>query len=146
MTIRDWKKSDNEVIALLEKQNFNDPWSKEMFDECFSVPNFSGFVCEENDVICGYVCVAYACDEADVLDLCVDTVFRRKGYGAMLMESAISFLRSKLVTNVFLEVRVSNAAAIGLYEKLGFEKVGIRKKYYENTEDAYVYGLKLGDK
>lgn len=142
--LRQWKKSDNEVIGRLEVENFRSPWSLEMLDSCFLYDNFYGVVEEDDGVIIGYVGAVYSGEDADVMNLCVDEKYRRRGYATKLMNGIIDYLKERLVKNVFLEVRRSNRSAIALYEKLGFTKVGERKRYYENTEDAMVYVLFIG--
>ena len=142
--LRQWKKSDNEVIGRLEVENFRSPWSLEMLDSCFSYDNFYGVVSEENGVIIGYVGAVFSGEDADVMNLCVDANYRRRGHATELMNGIIGYLKERSVKNVFLEVRRSNDQAIALYEKLGFTKVGERKRYYENTEDAMVYVLFIG--
>ena len=141
MTFRRWEKSDNEVIERLERENFADPWNKRMLDSCFSYDNFYGLVDTESEVIAGYVGAVYSGADADIMNVCVDAPFRRRGIARALMTEIIKYLGERGVENVFLEVRRSNATAISLYEKLGFIKVGERKRYYENTEDALVYVL-----
>ena len=143
MIIREWKIADNEVIEGLERECFKTPWTKEMLDGSFTLNNFKGFVADENGVIAGYVGVIYDDWDGGILNVAVKKSERRKGYGKTLMQSALDFLKEKGKENVFLEVRRSNLAAQNLYFSLGFTKIGERKKYYENTEDAFVLGKKL---
>ena len=143
MILREWQRADNEAVSQIERRCFSDAWTKEMFDECFDTAPFLGLIAEDNGEIAGYVCAAFAFEEADILNLCVDIPMRRKGYAKELMNSVIAALKLKKVERVFLEVRVSNSPAIALYERLGFQLIGTRKKYYEDTEDAYVYRLTI---
>lgn len=79
-----------------------------------------------------------------VISIAVLAEYRRKGVGSALMNEAINVLKSKYdVDAIYLEVRVSNAPAISLYEKFGFEKVRIIKGYYRDGEDAYVMVKRL---
>ena len=76
-------------------------------------------------------------DEGELLMIAVDKAFRRRGTANILLQAAISCAASKSIKSVFLEVRESNEAAIALYAKHGFRKVGQRKDYYSSpVEDA----------
>ena len=143
MIIRDWKIEDNEVIETLEKECFKTPWTKEMLDSSFSLKNFNGFVAEKNGEVIGYVGVIYDDWDGEILNIAVRKLDRKNGIGKMLMQTALDFLSQKQKENVFLEVRKSNLIAQNLYYSLGFIKIGERKNYYENTEDAFVLAKKL---
>ncbi|MCL2208163.1 MAG: ribosomal protein S18-alanine N-acetyltransferase [Fibromonadales bacterium] len=79
-----------------------------------------------------------AADECELLLIEVEESERGKGFGKMLMEHCHKELAAQGAKSFFLEVRVSNVAAIALYEKLGYEKIAERKKYYADGEDAVV--------
>lgn len=81
---------------------------------------------------------------ADILYIYVRPDERRGGLGDFLLRGALVELqRRPAVEDLFLEVRAGNQAAIALYERLGMERVGVRKAYYRNGDDAVVYRLKL---
>lgn len=153
MQIDEWKREDNKQIAELEKVCFEYAWSLEMVEETSSLKNFCGVVARESeadncrdlaekaketDAVIGYAGAIYAFDSADVALVAVSPKRRRLGYGASLLKSLLKKLEKLGVKNVFLEVRVTNESAKNLYKKMGFSTVGIRKKYYENGEDALV--------
>ena len=75
--------------------------------------------------------------ECQVGSIAVLPEYRRQGLGRQLMEILFQTCRELCVPDTYLEVRVSNSAAIGLYESLGFNTDGLRKKYYQDGEDAY---------
>jgi ribosomal-protein-alanine N-acetyltransferase len=86
-------------------------------------------------------------DEATLFNIAVDPAWQRKGLGRQLLEHLISELEAKDVFTLWLEVRASNAAAIALYESLGFNEATIRRNYYptkEGREDAIIMALPLG--
>ena len=75
-------------------------------------------------------------DEAEILNLAVETKSRRRGEGGALLKAAVQEFRARGVSRVFLEVRESNEAGVGFYEKHGFSKVGRREGYYRDPEEA----------
>ncbi|MCL2283477.1 MAG: ribosomal protein S18-alanine N-acetyltransferase [Fibromonadales bacterium] len=79
-----------------------------------------------------------AVDECELLYIAVEQAERGKGFGMVLMEHCHKELAAQGAKSFFLEVKKSNAAAIALYKKLGYEKISERKKYYSNGEDAIV--------
>lgn len=87
----------------------------------------------------GFIAVMVNYDSADLLDIAVDVEYRNKGVGLALMSFMEAECILRGVKEIFLEVRESNAPAISLYLKCGFEKISVRKKYYGNpTEDAVI--------
>ena len=92
---------------------------------------------EEGGELVGYCGIVTVLDEGDIVKVAVSEKYQRRGVGHRLLEETIEKLREKGVRVFHLEVRKSNQAAVGLYEKLGFVRDGIRKNYYENpVEDA----------
>jgi ribosomal-protein-alanine N-acetyltransferase len=79
-----------------------------------------------------------------LISIAVAPGFRGRGVGAGLLSETIRVLRDHYrVESIYLEVRVSNAPAIRLYEKFGFRRARIVKGYYRDGEDAYVYVKRL---
>jgi ribosomal-protein-alanine N-acetyltransferase len=95
--------------------------------------------------VVGYIMYWQIRDEVQINNVAVHPDFRGKGIGEAAMRLVLKEVREKGATFATLEVRVSNAAAVRLYEKMGFKILGTRKGYYTNpVEDAYVMGLVLG--
>lgn len=138
MIYRNWIATDNLQISELEKECFKSPWSIDMLNQTTYLKNFYGKVCEVDGKIVGYIGAIYDFWDGEILNIAVKNEYRKQGIGEKLMQEIIDFLRLEKKENVFLEVRKSNFPAQKLYEKLGFIKIGERKKYYENTEDAIV--------
>jgi ribosomal-protein-alanine N-acetyltransferase len=83
-------------------------------------------------------------DEGQICNVAVCPLFRRMGVGEALMEAQRKAAVSRGLSVMMLEVRASNIAAQGLYEKLGWEKVGVRKNFYSAPrEDGVLYILYL---
>ena len=138
MQIRAWERTDIDCIAEMEKKCFKDPWSKDMLEDTFQYPYYHCFLAEDGGQVCGYCCLISIFEDAEVGNIAVDFSFRGRGIGAKLMETMHEKAKSLGAKRCLLEVRVSNAPAIALYEKYGYKRYGIRAKYYEDGEDAFV--------
>ncbi len=126
-------------IAALEKRCFSDPWSREMLMPELTNPLSFWLVALENEQVIGYVGSQSVLGAADMMNIAVAPEHRRQGIAQQLVQSLIQELYSQDVHSLALEVRVSNAPAIALYEKLGFVTVGRRPSYYRNPrEDAFI--------
>ncbi|MFQ5875628.1 MAG: ribosomal protein S18-alanine N-acetyltransferase, partial [Dehalococcoidia bacterium] len=91
------------------------------------------------DFIVGYLGIWSMVDDAHIVAVGVREPHRRHGVGEFLLIRAIEIGMEGGVRSITLEVRVSNYAAQALYEKYGFKKMGVRKRYYtDNHEDAYI--------
>ena len=126
-------------VAELEAACFNDPWSLRAFESEAENPLSLWMVAEDEGKIVGYIGSQSVLGQADIMNLAVNADYRRKGIGRELVLALVEELKKRDVTIAMLEVRVSNAPAISLYESLGFCKVGCRKNYYFHPkEDAYI--------
>ena len=140
MKIRAWRKEDIAKITQMEIRCFSDPWTEEMLSSVLMYPLYSSFLAENDDgVICGYACLIEIPNaEVTVANIAVDIPFRGQGVGNMLMDAMHERALAIKAEESFLEVRVGNKSAISLYQKYGYEIFGVRAKYYEDGEDAYV--------
>ena len=143
MTIRNMQQKDVTTLAEIEPRCFKEPWKEEMFSALLSLPFQHGFIAEEEGQVCGYCSISVVMDEMEILNIAVDLPFRGQGLGASILRHAIEQGKILGAAVCFLEVRVSNQPAIALYEKFGFEKFGVRKKYYGDGEDAFVMRKEL---
>ena len=142
MLIRRMTKEDISAVVEIEKQCFSLPWSEKSFEDSLSREDTIFLVCED-EVITGYMGLYLSYDEASVTNVAVSPEFRKKGYGEALVAESKKQAKEAKAETIFLEVRVSNAPAISLYKKLGFEELGVRKKFYEHpVEDAII--MKVG--
>lgn len=123
-------------VARLEQECFAHPWQQASVEECFQNPAYYFFVAkdDENNVV-GYIATYIVRDEAFVENVCVAEHARRRGIGKALVERAMENCKANGASFLSLEVRRSNAAAIGLYSALDFEIEGTRKKYYSDPEE-----------
>jgi ribosomal-protein-alanine N-acetyltransferase len=91
------------------------------------------------DYVVGFIGIWFMVDETHIVTVAVRESGRRKGVGELLLLAAFDLSREKGVPALTLECRVSNTAAQALYEKYGFQRLGIRKRYYtDNNEDAVI--------
>jgi [ribosomal protein S18]-alanine N-acetyltransferase len=94
---------------------------------------------ERAELVVGVVGVWALPDEAHIVTIATRVSHRRRGIGEMLLISAIELAQDRAQPVVTLEVRVSNEAALAMYEKYGFVEVGRRTRYYsDNHEDAFI--------
>ena len=124
-------------IAQLERECFSTPWTEAMLEEELFNPQASFIVAEDGEGnILGYAGLHVVLDEGYIDNIAVHPDARRHGVASALLDVYCRFGGANLAF-LTLEVRSSNAPAIALYEKLGFQQVGRRKNYYaEVHEDA----------
>jgi len=94
------------------------------------------------DVV-GYVLFWHVVDEIHLLNVAVAPRARRSGVGRSLVESVIAYAREHTAAKILLEVRASNVAALGLYDRLGFTQFNVRDRYYSDGEDGVEMVLEL---
>ncbi len=132
-------------VLKIENRSFAAPWSRRLFRETISFPLSLSLVIRKkvDKKVLGYANFYVIAGEVQILNIAVAPEERGQGYGRLLLGRSIDVLRSRGAREFFLEVREGNAYAIRLYRKLGFRKVGRRKKYYtETNEDALVMRMK----
>lgn len=136
MIIRTWEEKDIAAIAQMEARCFSDPWTEGMLRDCLKYAWQHLFLAEDGGQVCGYCCLGVLFEDAEVLNIAVDTPHRGKGIGQALLTAMHEKAKTLGALQCFLEVRVSNAAAIALYEKNGYERYGVRAHYYPDGENA----------
>lgn len=137
--IRTMAKEDCARTAELEKKIFSQPWSEQGFQDGLAGEQNIFLVAEEDSEICGYIGMYQALDEGEITNVAVAPEKRNTGVGWKLMQAVIEKAKKQGICQIVLEVRVSNASAIHLYEKCGFKNCGIRKGFYDfPKEDALI--------
>lgn len=144
--IRPMSEADLNAVLQIEQSSFPLPWKREHFLHEIEVAHSFPFVAESAGEIAGYVCLMSLFEEAQILDIAVALEQRGRGVGRLLMEKAFAVAREKGAEIMSLEVRESGAAAIGLYQSLGFKQVGIRANYYESKENAVLMEINIKEK
>lgn len=126
-------------VAELEKLCFSDPWSERSIASELNNPLSFWLVAVEGDCVAGYVGTQTVMGETDMMNIAVHPAFRRQGIAENLISALVMELQNIGSKCLTLEVRASNEPAQKLYEKLGFEQIGRRPKYYRNPrEDACI--------
>ena len=139
MTFTEMKAVHVPQVAELEKLCFADPWSEKSIASELGNIWALWIVAMEDDRVVGYIGSQSCGDETDVMNVAVHPDYRRRGIAESLIGVLVTELKNRGSRALMLEVRVSNAPAIALYEKLGFYQVGCRKNYYRNPkEDALI--------
>lgn len=130
---------DLEQVSAIEMESFSVPWSKEGFAASLRAKNTCYLTVWVDGEIAGYCGMILCMDEAEITNVAVSERFRRRGAAQTMLRELIACGYRQGVRKFLLEVRESNKAAIALYEKLGFQKEGIRKNFYEKPlEDAVI--------
>lgn len=133
---------DVEAVHAIEVACFRTPWSKKAFYEEVTRNACARYmVVREDGVAIAYAGVWFVLDEGHITNIAVRPDRQGMGYGEMVTRGMIQLAADSGMSWMTLEVRRSNAAAQGLYHKLGFIDVGYRKRYYENSEDALIMAL-----
>ena len=134
--LRPAARADVPAIVAIESATFPCPWSEGTFYMELENDVSKFKVLDLGDEVIGYYDLWICADEAHLLNVAVAPPNRRRGYGEMMLEDAMSEARRAKCARIVLEVRIGNVAAIGLYEKFGFKKVAQRPRYYADGENA----------
>ena len=129
-----------ESVAAIEKECFGvDAWSEKSVASELTNKLSLWLVAVEDGTLAGYVGSQTVCGETDMMNVAVTAGFRRQGIAEKLVNALVEDLKFIESHSLTLEVRASNAPAQALYEKLGFQQVGLRPRYYQNPrEDALI--------
>jgi len=138
-SIREATQNDIPYIYDIEKKCFEKPWSYSMFEEEITDNDKARyFVIEYNSEIAGYAGYWKILEEAHIMNIAIKPGHQGKGLGRCLLEYMIKSFEAEKAERATLEVGVENNKAISLYSEAGFRIKGIRKKYYNGREDAYI--------
>jgi ribosomal-protein-alanine N-acetyltransferase len=137
---------DLSQVMAIEETVYPYPWTLGIFQDCLRV-GYCCWVLNLDQQVIGYGVMSVVVDESHILNICVDPKWQGKGLGIKLLRRLLKLARQHGAETAFLEVRIGNKAAIGLYEKLGFVEIGQRRGYYpdrnQTREDAKVMSLEL---
>lgn len=135
------RKKDLEAVWAIERASFSHPWTLAMFQEELAKIPSTLYVLTEvpGNRVLGYSCFWSLSGELQLVNIAVHPDLRGQGLGGKLLTHLLREAESREAEKIFLEVRPSNRAAIGLYERLGFKVLYRRPRYYTpEGEDALV--------
>ena len=143
--LRDMQEADVPAVMAIERVAYDFPWTEGILRDCFRF----GHTCkvyESRAGIIGYGIISLAAGECHLLNICITPPQQKRGHGARLVSELLHIARHADARSAFLEVRTSNIAAFRLYDRMGFNEIGVRKDYYParaGREDALVLALEL---
>lgn len=146
--MRDMRLADVDAVCAIEQAVQPYSWTRGNFSDALN----SGYRCvvdEYDGHIVSYAVLMPVLDEAELLDIGVAAAQQRKGWGRAMLEAQLEWARGQGMQRIFLEVRVSNLAAIALYRSVGFSQIGTRRDYYQNAagrEDALAMACVLNER
>ena len=139
VAIRPLQLRDLSTIEEIERTSYPTPWSRSMFAGELAKPSSICLGAFDGERLIGYLIVSRYVDAWHVMNVAVAVDRRRRGIASDLLGALFERTREDGRRGYTLEVRVSNAGAISLYERLGFERRGVRRGYYiDNREDALI--------
>ena len=141
---RRMEEGDIPAVAKIEQELFSKPWSEQAFLQAMQQDTLFVVVVNRNTIVgyCGMYC---SFEEGEITNVAVSHKRQNQGIGRRMLHYLLGQAAQKGITRIILEVRISNANAIHLYESLGFQNCGIRKDFYEMPrEDGMVMVLENG--
>ncbi len=140
------KESDLPEVMRIEREVFHPGWSELAFLNDLRNPSALYLVLRLDGKIVGYAGMWLIVDEVHITNVAVKPEYRGRGFAKRLILRLLHIARQRGMVRATLEVRISNTPAQKLYEKFGFRPVAVRKRYYNDGEDALIMWLEtLGE-
>jgi len=137
MIVRPMDSKDLDSVLALERDSFHEPWTVQHFQyELKENPYGFTFVGEQDGTILGFINFWIMFEQATINQIAVVPKYRHRGIGAVLMEDALMRMKKAGVSQINLEVRVSNKIAQAFYKKFEFKEALLKPQYYHDGEDA----------
>ena len=127
-----------EGVLEIENACFSRPWSRQSLENELKSENSLFFAAVEDGRVIGYIGMNFVLDEGYMYNVAVSSGHRKRGVGSALIRALVTYCRKNNFAFLTLEVRESNAAAVSLYSKFGFVRVGERKNYYSDPVESAV--------
>lgn len=143
--MRPMAEADLAAVMAIENAIYPFPWTTGNFRDSLAAC-YSCWIYARNDEVIGYAVAMLAADEAHLLNLSIAAACQKQGYGSVLLRRLCEVVRGQGARLILLEVRPSNVAGRRLYERHGFQQVGLRREYYPaqaGREDALILRLPL---
>jgi ribosomal-protein-alanine N-acetyltransferase len=133
---------DVEAVAAIEQHAYSHPWTRGNFENSLKAGHIGLTLRDPSNALVGYAMLMPVVDEMHLLNITIDPVCQRRGYGRLLLAVTLATSHAHHLHTMLLEVRPSNVGALALYLEAGFVEIGRRKGYYPATalgrEDALV--------
>lgn len=145
LRLRPMGRPDLDAVLMVERAAYAFPWSREIFEDCLK----AGYNCRLGEIdatIVAHGVMSVAVGECQIFNLGVHPDWQGRGLGRQMLRHLLALARRREAATAFLEVRVSNTAALALYRAEGFCEIGRRRGYYPapgGREDALVLALEL---
>lgn len=121
--------------------DFDNFWSYNILKQELENGKSKYFVAKQENEIVGFAGILLIIDEVNIMNIVVKKDKRNFGIGSLLLEEIIRYSKIHNATSITLEVNEKNIPAIKLYKKYGFKQVGLRRKYYNNEDNAILMDL-----
>lgn len=141
LEISDMTISDFEIISPVLSSDYDDFWSPETLNSELANKNSHYIVAKLDGEILGFAGIWKSVDDIHITDIVVKKSYRGNGIGSFLLQKLIELTKKLEFSELTLEVNANNEIARKLYLKFGFKELGVRKKYYNNTDDAIIMTL-----
>ncbi len=129
---------DLDSISDILTCEFDDFWNYNLFKSELENKNSMYIVAKFNNQIVGFAGIWFSVDDIHITNIVVKKNCRNQKIGSLMLNNLIELCENRTQKSITLEVNSNNIPAQKLYQKFGFKNVGIRKKYYNNTEDAII--------
>ena len=137
-------------VLSIEEQNSDYPWSQLQFTTSIENSNNLCYCLSLDGKLVGYLISMVALDTADILNIGIDSDYKRQGHATALLNHLIEELKKRNISEILLEVRAGNKPAIQFYKKQGFKEISVRKNYYtknsknqSHREDGIIMSIKI---
>ena len=130
--------SDLETIQETLTTDFDDFWNISVFKQELQNEHSQYFIALQDNEIVGFAGIWTAVDDIHITNIVTKKSYRNHGIGTKLLEHLINISKEKHLSSLTLEVNENNTPAISLYEKHHFQKIGQRKNYYKQNENAII--------
>lgn len=121
--------------------DFDNFWSYNILKQELENGKSKYFVAKQENEIVGFSGILLIIDQVNIMNIVVKKDKRNFGIGSSLLEEIIRYSKIHNATSITLEVNEKNIPAIKLYKKYGFKQVGLRRKYYNNEDNAILMDL-----
>lgn len=132
----------HKIENVLENE-FDNFWNYNILKSELESENSKYIVAIEDSAVLGFAGILILPDSTEITNIVVRKDKRKNGIGKLLLDKLILITKNMNKESISLEVNEKNEAAIKLYENAEFKKVGLRKKYYNNIDDAIIMTKKI---